>query len=459
MEGSNSHGGGGGGTSSPPPFLIKTYEMVEDPATNHVVSWGPGGASFVVWNPPDFSRDLLPKYFKHNNFSSFIRQLNTYGFGKIDPERWEFANDDFIRGHTHLLKNIHRRKPVHSHSLQTQVNGSLAESERRELEDEINRLKYEKSLLLADLQRQNQQRCGINWQMQALESRLVQMEERQRNIVASLCDILQRHGVVPGSTTTLMETAADHFSKKRRVPKIDFFVDDEPKVEEQQVPLFPLFLQTLGAAETPGMSPIRLLNAEPFEKMELALMSLENFQRATHASPQDMYAGGAAEPPSPALSLGEMLSVSAPMDTGINLQTSDCQNPFASTSGQDQSSCPLAEAEPPSYAQSPTLPMAQLHEYAHRTAEVDMNSDTTTGDTSQDETTSETGGSHVPAKVNDVFWEWFLTDEEGKIEAKEDVKTAIDRSCRRLQNNVDKITEQTGQLESAENDSYAPRNY
>jgi hypothetical protein len=90
MEGSNSNshggaGGGGGGSSSPTPFLVKTYEMVEDPATIHVVSWGPGGASFVVWNPPDLSRDLLPKYFKHSNFSSFIRQLNTYVSGSVVP--------------------------------------------------------------------------------------------------------------------------------------------------------------------------------------------------------------------------------------------------------------------------------------------------------------------------------------------------------------------------------------
>ncbi|KAG0447152.1 hypothetical protein HPP92_028463 [Vanilla planifolia] len=94
----------------PAPFLTKTYTLVDDPSTNHIVSWGEDSTTFVVWRPPEFARDILPNYFKHNNFSSFVRQLNTYGFRKIVADRWEFANEFFRKGGRNLLCQIQRRK-------------------------------------------------------------------------------------------------------------------------------------------------------------------------------------------------------------------------------------------------------------------------------------------------------------------------------------------------------------
>lgn len=95
---------------TPPPFLMKTYMLVEDPATDEVISWNGDGTGFVVWQPAEFARDLLPTLFKHSNFSSFVRQLNTYGFRKVATGRWEFCNGMFQKGERELLCSIRRRK-------------------------------------------------------------------------------------------------------------------------------------------------------------------------------------------------------------------------------------------------------------------------------------------------------------------------------------------------------------
>nr|XP_043635728.1 heat stress transcription factor B-2c-like [Erigeron canadensis]XP_043635729.1 heat stress transcription factor B-2c-like [Erigeron canadensis] len=103
---------GTGSRSLPTPFLTKTYQLVDDKSIDEVISWNEDGSSFIVWNPAEFAKDLLPKYFKHNNFSSFVRQLNTYGFRKVVPDRWEFSNECFRRGEKHMLCDIQRRKIV-----------------------------------------------------------------------------------------------------------------------------------------------------------------------------------------------------------------------------------------------------------------------------------------------------------------------------------------------------------
>lgn len=72
-------GGGGSSSSSVAPFLRKCYEMVDDSSTDSIISWSTSADnSFVILDTNVFSVQLLPKYFKHSNFSSFIRQLNIY---------------------------------------------------------------------------------------------------------------------------------------------------------------------------------------------------------------------------------------------------------------------------------------------------------------------------------------------------------------------------------------------
>ncbi|KAJ1735269.1 Heat shock transcription factor, partial [Coemansia sp. Benny D160-2] len=105
------------------PFLNKLYSMVDDSASDDLIRWSEDGNSFLVINHEEFAKDVLPRFFKHNNFSSFVRQLNMYGFHKVphlqqgglaaddpDAESWEFSNDNFQRGQPDLMHFIRRKK-------------------------------------------------------------------------------------------------------------------------------------------------------------------------------------------------------------------------------------------------------------------------------------------------------------------------------------------------------------
>ncbi|KAF9435694.1 stress-responsive transcription factor hsf1 [Entomortierella beljakovae] len=103
-------------------FLTKLYNMVNDEASNSLIKWSDDGQSFIVLRHVDFAKEVLPKFFKHNNFSSFVRQLNMYGFHKVphlqqgvllpdsDSEQWEFSNPHFQKNQPDLLCLVSRKK-------------------------------------------------------------------------------------------------------------------------------------------------------------------------------------------------------------------------------------------------------------------------------------------------------------------------------------------------------------
>ncbi|CAM8955609.1 unnamed protein product [Rhodiola kirilowii] len=170
----------------PPPFLTKTYEMVEDPATDEVVSWSRARNSFIVWDSNTFSTTLLPKYFKHNNFSSFIRQLNTYGFRKVDADKWEFANERFLGGQKHLLKTIKRRRHVPQSVQQHGGASACVEVGQYGLEGELERLKRDRSLLMTAVMRLKQQHQQSRGYILAMQNRLQATERKQQQMMGFL---------------------------------------------------------------------------------------------------------------------------------------------------------------------------------------------------------------------------------------------------------------------------------
>ncbi|KAI9503377.1 hypothetical protein BX070DRAFT_175123, partial [Coemansia spiralis] len=50
--------------------------MVADETTDALISWTTDGDCFKVTDPVELARVVLPVYFKHGNWHSFVRQLN-----------------------------------------------------------------------------------------------------------------------------------------------------------------------------------------------------------------------------------------------------------------------------------------------------------------------------------------------------------------------------------------------
>ncbi|XP_022715726.1 heat stress transcription factor A-4a-like [Durio zibethinus] len=396
-----------GSSSSLPPFLTKTYEMVDDASTDSIVSWTASNKSFIVWNPPEFARDLLPRFFKHNNFSSFIRQLNTYGFRKIDPERWEFANEDFLSGQPHLLKNIHRRKPVHSHSIQNllgQGASALTESERQNLSDEIERRKNEIESLVLELKRHEQERQGFEMQMRVLRERFHNMEQRQQIMVSSVARVLQKPGLAIDLTPQLEVN-----DRKRRLPRIAYLYD-KAGIEDNQTG------NSLIARENADSSS--LSNMEPFDKLESSMVFWENVA-----------------------------------------------HDFGQTNIQLNSNLELDEST--SCAESPAISCIQLYVNARPNSPgIDMNSEPVAIVASEPVIAKEQAAVNTApeaAGVNDVFWEQFLTENPGSTDTQEVQSERKDSDARKNESkpsdhgrfwwsmkNVNYLAEQMGHLTPAE---------
>lgn len=121
--------------TSVPAFIAKLWHMVSDEKCNDLISWSEDGSSFIIKDQARFCSQLLPRYYKHNNMASFIRQLNKYGFHKVstiessslrnEKGDFEFAHEFFVKGCVESLEMIKRKMTTTSREV-VDIKGDMA---------------------------------------------------------------------------------------------------------------------------------------------------------------------------------------------------------------------------------------------------------------------------------------------------------------------------------------------
>lgn len=106
--------GKGGKKSTFPTKLYDLLENAEALGYSDVVSWQPHGRSFSVKDKKRFIKEVSPQYFgSQNEFASFQRQLNVYGFLRMTrkgPDRSSYYHELFLRGRPDMVALMPRKR-------------------------------------------------------------------------------------------------------------------------------------------------------------------------------------------------------------------------------------------------------------------------------------------------------------------------------------------------------------
>ena len=117
-----------------PANLHNMLEQAEMQGFDDIIAWEPGGTAFKIKDQGSLEREVLPRFFKHSKYKSFLRQLQHYGFSRVSrgPSRGRCWHELFQRGMSNMLPKLRRlRRGYSSTPLLTRSLTTEAETERR----------------------------------------------------------------------------------------------------------------------------------------------------------------------------------------------------------------------------------------------------------------------------------------------------------------------------------------
>ncbi|XP_044281491.1 heat shock factor protein 2 isoform X2 [Varanus komodoensis] len=191
-----------GAATAVPAFLSKLWALVGDAPSNQLITWSQNGQSFLVLDEQRFAKEILPKYFKHNNMASFVRQLNMYGFRKVvhvdsgivKLERdgpVEFQHLYFKQGREDLLEHIKRKvsssRPEENKIRQEDLSKIISSAQKVQIKQETIESR------LSALKRENE---SLWREVAELRAKHLQQQQVIRKIVQFIVTLVQNNQLV-----------------------------------------------------------------------------------------------------------------------------------------------------------------------------------------------------------------------------------------------------------------------
>ncbi|KAL7417902.1 HSF-type DNA-binding-domain-containing protein [Mrakia frigida] len=68
-------------------FISKLWHLLSHPEYARYLKWSKDGQAFILTNSNEFAIKVLPRFFRHSNVASFVRQLNLYSFQRVSTIR------------------------------------------------------------------------------------------------------------------------------------------------------------------------------------------------------------------------------------------------------------------------------------------------------------------------------------------------------------------------------------
>ncbi|CAD8053117.1 unnamed protein product [Paramecium primaurelia] len=249
-------------------FLKLLYQILENQEYENTIRWNDLGDKFIILDKATFIQKILPKYYRHQKYSSFLRQLNLYGFQRTCTERNNscYYNTQFTKYNPNLQMKKKQRKQH-----------SFNEFETSFLKNQMNQIKMSQQLLKQQidgcLQSVDKMSSLTQYLINLLFETKIQTSNQAKSILNATLKIVQ--GMLPQFCLTFQELLEITFpsSEILQLENAMSYFNKNPILPQVQISIFQIFNYLSSYYPATQFSK----HNEAFSNIEKTCRNLEDF--------------------------------------------------------------------------------------------------------------------------------------------------------------------------------------